>query len=144
MVSNKYCVEFLLCLSSSCCKFLWIVFFFTAPSIFSNVYLLVYCLMFGWWSRPSALFNIWHDNFSVSWILNILCLKFKIIAFFIITLFARLHARVGILLTCGKLMHDRIISPTGEVCAHKTCLTPPHFIEMHVPSKKVSGHVFVC
>jgi hypothetical protein len=52
-------------------------------------------------------------------ILNILCLKFKIIAFFITTLFARLHARVGILLTCGKLMHDRIISPTGEVCAIK-------------------------
>jgi hypothetical protein len=40
-------------------------------------------------------------------------------------------------------MHDRIISPTGEVCAIKTCLTPPHFIEMHVPSQKLSGHVFV-
>jgi len=37
---------------------------------------------------------------------------FKIIAFFIITLFARLNVKVDILLTCGK--HDCIISLRGD------------------------------
>ena len=33
----------------------------------------------------------------------------KNIAFFIITLFARLYVRIGMLLTCEKNLHDRII-----------------------------------
>ena len=39
---------------------------------------------------------------SVSRRLNILCIKFKIISFFIIRLFGSFYVRVGILLTCGK------------------------------------------
>ena len=33
--------------------------------------------------------------------------------------------RVGILLTCGKHLLDRIISLRGEVWVHNTILTPP-------------------
>jgi hypothetical protein len=69
---------------------------------------------------------------------------FKIIAFFIITLFARLYARVGILLTYGKHLHDCIISVRGEVCAHKPGLTTPRFIEVPdlYQARKVDGHVY--
>jgi len=42
--------------------------------------------------------------------------------------------RVGILLTCGKQLHDCIISLRGEAKAHKRSLTLPHFIEVPVPS----------
>ena len=51
---------------------------------------------------------------------------FKIIAFFIITLFARLYVKVDILLTCV------IFSSRGEVWAHKTSLTLPLIIEVPV------------
>ena len=54
----------------------------------------------------------------VSQRLNILCIIFKIIAFFIKTLFARLNMNVDILLTYGKDLHDRIISPREDVWAH--------------------------
>jgi len=33
-------------------------------------------------------------------------------------------------------LHDRIISIRGEALAHTTNLTPPHFIEMPVPSQE--------
>jgi hypothetical protein len=49
--------------------------------------------------------KIWHfyvDNFCVPTIKYIICIIFKIIVFFIITLFARLYVIVGILLTIGK------------------------------------------
>ena len=65
---------------------------------------------------------------------------FKIISCFIITLFARLYVRVGVLLTCGKHVHDRIILLRGEVWAHKAILPPPLFYQ----ARKVSDHVFVC
>ena len=46
VVSNTCCVVFLLCflfvLCTQCCQFLWIVHFFIAPSVFSNVYLMTY------------------------------------------------------------------------------------------------------
>jgi len=42
---------------------------------------------------------------------------------FIITLFAWLYVRVGILLTCGKHLHNFIISLTWEVWAHITSFT---------------------
>jgi len=58
---------------------------------------------------------------SVSWRFNIICIKFKIIAFCIITLVARLLVRVGILLTCEKHLRDRMLSLTRG-CAHKTSL----------------------
>jgi hypothetical protein len=35
--------------------------------------------------------------------------------------------RVDILLSCGKHIHDCIISFTGDAWAHKTSLTPSHF-----------------
>jgi hypothetical protein len=37
--------------------------------------------------------------------------------------------RVGILFTCGKNLHDHIISLRGEVWAHISNLTRTHFIE---------------
>jgi len=55
--------------------------------------------------EPSGVFNksnIIHMTTSVSRRLNILYIMFKIIAFFMITLVARLYVRVGILLTCGR------------------------------------------
>ena len=61
----------------------------------------------------------------------ILCVR---ILSFIITLFAHLYARVDIILTCGK--YDRVMSPRGQVWVHKTSLTPPHFIELPVPSQE--------
>jgi len=51
-------------------------------------------------------------------------------------LFAQLYARVGILLTSGKHLHDRIISQRGEFWSHKTSLTLPLFIEVPVPSQE--------
>jgi len=63
---------------------------------------------------PSALFNrtnIIQMTTSVSQRLNILCLIIKIIAgLFATTLFVLLYARVGIIFTCGKHLHDSIIS----------------------------------
>ena len=52
---------------------------------------------------------------SVMWSrrLNILCIALKIIALFIITL------RVGILLTCRKHLHDRIVSLRGGIWTQK-------------------------
>ena len=43
--------------------------------------------------------------------------------------------RVGILLTCGKDLHVRIISLRREVWDHTTSLTPPLFIEVPVLSE---------
>ena len=44
-------------------------------------------------------------------------IKIKIIAFFIISLFNQLYVSVGILLTCRKYLHDRIILQRREVRA---------------------------
>ena len=51
---------------------------------------------------------------------------------------------VDILFTCGKRLHDRIISLTEEVCFLKTNLTPPLFIEMPGSRQEKSGRVYVC
>ena len=50
---------------------------------------------------------------------------------------------VNILLTSGKHLHDRIISLSGEVWAHKTSLTPPLFIGVPVASQE-SKRVCIC
>jgi len=55
--------------------------------------------------------------------LNILCIMFNIITFFIITLFARLNARLA------------FYSEEGG-WAHKTSITLPLFIEVPVPSQE--------
>jgi len=54
----------------------------------------------------------------------------------VITLLAWIYVRVGILLTCGKHLHDHIISLKGDVWGHKTSLTQPRFTEVPVPSKE--------
>ena len=69
----------------------------------------------GWCHRLFNRTNIMHISTSVRRGLNILCIMFKIIAFFRITLFARLYVRVGILLTFGKHLHDRTISLRGDI-----------------------------
>ena len=55
-------------------------------------------------------------------------MKFGI--FFIVKLLTQLHmyivfVRIGILLTCGKHLHNCIISLIGEVWTHITSLTLP-------------------
>ena len=45
---------------------------------------------------------------------NVLCIMFKITAFFIIKLFTLLYVRVVILLTRGKQLNGRIISLRGK------------------------------
>ena len=88
----------------------------------------LYSPLFRSWLKLSALFNranIMHMIISVSPRLNISYIMFKIIAFFIITLLARLYARVRILLLCGMHLHGHLISLRGEAWAHKTSYTPP-------------------
>ena len=50
--------------------------------------------------------------------------------------------RVGILLTCGKHLHDSIISPRGEVWVHKTIV---YVVKVHIyiPSRE-SEHSCNC
>jgi len=62
----------------------------------------------------------WQSGFVVNTKFNRLCIMFKIIAFFIIRPFARFYVRVGILLTRGKHLHDRIISMRREGKGTKT------------------------
>ena len=47
--------------------------------------------------------------------------------------FYMLYVRVGILLTRGQNLHDRIISIREEVWVHNTSLTPQLCIEVRVP-----------
>jgi hypothetical protein len=56
--------------------------------------------------------------------INILWIMFKIIVFWI---FNAAHP-VGILLTCGKHLHDCIISIRREVWVHNTSFKPRHFL----------------
>jgi len=46
------------------------------------------------------------------------------------------------LLTCGKHLHDNVISLRMEVRVNKTSLTPPSFIEISVPS--TWAVIYVC
>ena len=55
--------------------------------------------------------NIIHITTSVSRRLNILCIMFKIITFFITKL---IYVSVGTLLIRGKHLHDHIMSLRGE------------------------------
>jgi len=90
--------------------------------ILSNIYKMV---------EPSTLFNrtnVIHMLTTVSRRLNILCIMFKIIAFFLIMLFALLYVRVGILLTCGKYLHVCIILLQREVWVLRTSLAPPFLL----------------
>ena len=57
---------------------------------------------------------------------------FKIIVFFIITLFAMLYMRIVILHTSANYVHDRIFSLSWEVWVHYTSLTTPLCIKTAV------------
>jgi hypothetical protein len=116
--------------------------------ILSNIYKMV---------EPSTLFNrtnCIHMRTTVSRRLNILCIMFKIIAFFLIMLFALLYVRVGILLTCGKYLHVCIILLKREVWVLRTSLAPPFLLSqcqyqggtlcLEVKYLCVRGHVYVC
>ena len=52
---------------------------------------------------------------------------FKIVAFFMITLFARLYVNIGILLVRRKHLLDRIISPRMEAWPIQL-IQPRHFL----------------
>ena len=88
--------------------------------------------------RSRTLFNrtniIYYDNLCVTKIKYILCIVLKLIALIIITLFAQLCGRVGILNTCGK--HDHIISIRGDAWVHQSSLTRPLSNEVPVPSEE--------
>jgi len=47
----------------------------------------------------------------------------------------RLCVSIGILLTCGEHLHDRIISLRGAVWVHNSSLTQELYTEVPVPSK---------
>jgi hypothetical protein len=47
-----------------------------------------------------------------------------------------LYVKVDILLTCGKHLHDCIISLRGKFSINKTSLTPPLVVEVLVPSQE--------
>ena len=47
-----------------------------------------------------------------------------------------IYVRVGILLTCGKSLHDHIISVRGEIWTHKTSLTTSFLNEVSVPNQE--------
>jgi len=68
---------------------------------------------------------------SVSRILNTLYIKIS--TRFSFKNAARQYVRVGILLICGKHFDDLIFSLIGDVRAHKTKLTHPCLIAVHVP-----------
>ena len=71
-------------------------------------------LKIGWGHRLSLIeLTIIHMTTSVSQGLNIAFIMCKIIVFLIIMLFGRLHASVGILLSCRKHLHELIISLRG-------------------------------
>ena len=72
----------------------------------------------GWGYGLSFIELILYIHTFVSLILNLLCIMFKIIAFFR-TLFARLYVRIGILFTCGKHLHDCIISLRWDAWVNK-------------------------
>jgi hypothetical protein len=61
------------------------------------------------------------------------CIKFKIRNLHSLQKCCSLSYMWGleILLTCGKHLHDHIISLRGEVWAHKNNLAQPLFIDMH-------------
>jgi len=93
---------------------------------------LKYC--WKWRQTPSNkhIINIIHVIVSMSRILNILCIKFKIRAVSITILMTRLFVRVCILLACRKHLNDCMISIAGEFFVYKTSLRPS-FVFIKVP-----------
>jgi len=50
--------------------------------------------------------------------------------------FTQLCVWVGVLLSCGKHLNDRIISVRGEFWDNKTSVISPLCTDMHVPSQE--------
>ena len=63
---------------------------------------------------------------------------YKIIAFFIIKLFAQLYVRVGILLTRWKAVALPHHFTKRGICAHKTNLPPPFLLKCMYQVRKLS------
>ena len=61
-------------------------------------------------------------------------MRVDIIAFFILTMFALLYVRVGILLICGMHLHDVISLLRKEFRTYNTYSILPLVIEVSVPS----------
>ena len=76
-------------------------------------------------------------------ILCILCILFKIKAYFVITLFARWYVRVGIVLGYAKFFNYRIISLRGELYADKTGLAKPFSLKCLYQAMKVCVRALV-
>jgi hypothetical protein len=57
---------------------------------------------------------------------------------------SQLYVRASVVLTCGKHLHDCIMSLRGEIRVHNTIL-PCHFLlKCQYQAKNVNDHVFVC
>ena len=72
---------------------------------------------------------------SVSRRLNILCIMFKFIVFFTITLFTRLYVSVGIILRREKTLSHHFTKRVRG-WAHDNYFSTSHFIEVHVVSQE--------
>ena len=71
---------------------------------------------------------------------TILCIMLKLIAIFMIKLFARLHVKVGILLTTASNCMTPSFHLEGRAWAHKTS----HFLLKYLyQARNASGHVYV-
>ena len=85
-----------------------------------------------------------HSWNQSAWIYCFMCKCANALSiWFIVTLFARLYVRVGILLACRKHVHDRTISLTGDVWSHKTSLTPNLLLKCLYQARKTNSHVCV-
>ena len=108
--------------------------YFCVPLLFSFVYCtvpsncyLVFHLVFScilYCSLVYCISLVLFLFFCVMKIKYIMYIMLKNTAFFIINLFAWLYGMFGILFTCGKHLHGRIISLIYEVWAHETSLNP--------------------
>lgn len=77
----------------------------------------------------------------------IVCIKFKIITFFITTILVKLYVMFGILLARGNHLYYCIISLRREVCTHKTCITSTSFfflIKCLCQTRNASDHICMC
>jgi hypothetical protein len=81
-------------------------------------------------SFTELILYIWQLQYYILWIM------LKIIAFLIITLFARLWCEGWHFTTCGKQLHDHIFPLRRYVWAHIINLTPPLFTERSVPRQE--------
>ena len=89
-----------------------------------------------WWNCWPSLLILSYHNLIVNIFTNlIICLPVSKRKFFICG-YSSLQKMPNVLLTCGKHLHDCIISTSREVWAKKTSLTLPLFIEVPVPRQE--------